>query len=42
MNIIIVEKTRCRRLNAGLAKNFWEKAMNITCFVLLTYHLGQH
>jgi hypothetical protein len=34
MNKTIVEKSRCLRMNIGLAKNFQVEAMNMTCLLI--------
>jgi hypothetical protein len=34
MNRLIVEKARCLRLNAGLAKIFWVDAVSMACYLI--------
>ena len=34
LNRTIIEKARCLRLNAGLAKNFWAEAVNMACYLI--------
>ena len=34
MNRTIMERARCMRLNAGLPKEFWAKATNMTVYVI--------
>jgi len=34
MNISIVERARCLRLNAGLAKTFWVDAVSMACYLI--------
>ena len=34
MNRTIAKKAQCLRLNAGLEKKFWAKAMNMACYLI--------
>ena len=34
MNRTIAERARCLRLNAGLEKKFWAKAVNMACYLI--------
>ena len=34
MNRTIAERAQCLKLNAGLEKKFWAKAVNMACYLI--------